>query len=137
MGTFTVPVEVGSPSGGQFIQVEALVDTGSTYTVISRDVLDRLGIESIETVPFELGDNRIVEYEVGEARVRLDGRERTTLVVFGAEGASPLLGATTLQLFNLAADATRERLVTVPALLKQLRREVFDLPARLATMESP
>ncbi len=135
MGTFTVPVEVGSPSGRQFIQVEALVDTSSTYTVLSSDVLGQLGIESIETVSFQLADNRIVEYEVGEARVRLDGRERTTLVVFGNEGASPLLGATTLQLFNLAADATRERLVTVPALLKHLRREVFDLPARLATMD--
>ena len=136
MGTFTVPIEVGAPSGGPYIQVEALVDTGSTYTVLSRDVLDHLGIESIETVSFQLADNRIVEYEVGEARVRLDGRERTTLVVFGAEGTSPLLGATTLQLFNLAADATRERLLTVPALLKQLRREVKDFPARLATMEA-
>ena len=136
MGTFTVPVEVASPSGGEFIQVEALVDTGSTYTVLSRDVLGHLGIESMETVSFQLADNRIVEYEVGEARVRLDGRERTTLVVFGAEGASPLLGAATLQLFNLAADATRERLVTVSALLKQLKREVNDLPARLATMEA-
>ena len=90
----------------------------------------------METVSFQLADNRIVEYEVGEARVRLDGRQRTTLVVFGAEEASPLLGATTLQLFNLAADATRERLVTVPALLKQLSREVNELPARSATMEA-
>ena len=136
MGTFTVPIEVGAPSGGQFIQVEALVDTGSTFTVLSRDVLGHLGIESIETVSFQLADNRIVEYEVGEASVRLDGRERTTLVVFGAEGASPLLGATTLQLFDLAADATRERLVTVPTLLKQLRRRVKDFPARLAPMEA-
>ena len=131
MGTFTVPVEVGAPSGGHFIQVEALVDTGSTYTVLSRAILEPLGIESMETVSFELADNSIVEDEVGEARVRLDGRERTTLVVFGPEGATPLLGATTLQLFNLAADPTRERLVTVPALLKKLRQEVNDLTARL------
>ena len=94
---------------------------------LSRAVLEPLGIETMETVSFQLADNRIVEYEVGEARVRLDGRERTTLVVFGPEGAAPLLGATTLQLFNLAADATRERLVTVPALLKQLSQEVSDL----------
>ena len=131
LGTFSVTVEVGAPSGGQFIQVEALVYTGSTYTVLSRAVLEPLGIESMETVSFQLADNRIVEYEVGEARVRLDGRERTTLVVFGPEGATPHLGATTLQLFNLAADPTRERLVTVPALLKPLRQEVKDLLARL------
>ena len=121
MGTFTVPIEVGAPSGGEFIQVEALVDTGSTYTVLSKDVLVQLGIKPMESVSFQFADNRIVDNAVGETRVRLDGRERTTLVVFGAEGTSPLFGATTLQLFNVAGDATMERLVTVPALLKKLR----------------
>lgn len=118
MGTFSVPIQVGSPSRRQFIEVEALVDTGATYTVLSTDVLGPLGIEPIETVSFQLADDLIVEYEVGEARVRLDGRERTTLVVFGPTGTAPLLGATTMQLFNLATDPTRERLVSVPALLK-------------------
>lgn len=33
MGTLSVPIEVGAPSGGQFVQVDALVDTGATYTV--------------------------------------------------------------------------------------------------------
>ena len=118
MGTFSVTVEIGAPAGGEFTRVDALVDTGATYTVLPRDELVRLGIQAVETVSFELADDRIVEYEVGEARVRLDGRERTTLVVFGPEGAGPLLGATTLQLFNLAVNPTRERLVSVPALLK-------------------
>lgn len=81
-------------------------------------MLSPLGIDPRETVSFQLADDRIVEYEVGEARVRLDGRERTTLVVFGPDGTSPLLGATTLQLFNLAVDSTREQLISVPALLK-------------------
>ena len=75
----------------------------------------------MDRVSFELADDRIVEYDVGEARVRLDDRERTVLVVFGPQGATPLWGATTLQFVNLAADPTRERLVPVPALLKQLR----------------
>ena len=118
MGTFSVTVGMGASRGGEFSQVEALVDKGATYTVLPRDVLDNLGIQAIETVSFELADDRIVEYEVGEARVRLDGRERTTLVVFGPEGTGPLLGATTLRLFNLAVDPAQERLVPVPALLK-------------------
>tara|TARA_B100000315_G_scaffold234502_1_gene248544 strand:- start:974 stop:1387 length:414 start_codon:yes stop_codon:yes gene_type:complete len=136
MGTFSVAVEIGATSGGGFVQVEALVDAGATYTVLSRDVLVRPNIQAIETVSFELADDRIVEYEVGEARVRLDGRERTTVVVFGPEGAGPLLGATTLQLFNLAVDPTRERLVPVPALLKQLRQDVKGLTVRLEAIES-
>ena len=118
MGTFSVAVEIGTPSAGEFTSFQALVDTGATYTVLPKEALDRLGIQAIETVSFELADDRIVEYQVGEARIRLDGRERTTLVVFGPEGSAPLLGATTLQLFNLAVDSTRERLFPVPALLK-------------------
>lgn len=59
MGTFSVSMEVGAPSGGEFVQVEALVDTGATYSVLSRDVLGPLGIEAIETISFESADDRI------------------------------------------------------------------------------
>jgi len=65
----------------------------------------------------------MVEYGVGEARIRLDGRERTTLVIFGPDDAEPLLGATTLQLFNMAVDTVSDRLYSVPGLLKGLIAE--------------
>ena len=95
-----------------------MVDTGSSYTFIPRDLLRKLGVLPIDTRSFLLADENVVQYEVGEARVRLEGRELTTLVVFGPEGAQPLLEATTPQLFNLAVDPVNERLVPVPAFLK-------------------
>ena len=58
------------------------------------------------------------EYEVGEARVRLGDRERTVLVVVGESGVGPLLGATTLELFNVAVDPVGRRLIRVPGLMK-------------------
>lgn len=118
MGTFTVPIQVGDLRGHQFLQFEALVDTGATHTMLPRDILRSLAIEVIDRVSFQLADERVVDYEVGEARIRLDGRERTTLVVFGPEGAKPLLGATTLELFNMGVDPIKRRLVLVPGLLK-------------------
>jgi len=118
MGTFAVPIQVGSPGVRRFVQVEALVDTGATHTLLPRDLLRSLGIDAIERVSFHLADERLVEYDVGEARIRLDGRERTTLVVFGPEGSAALLGATSLELFNMAVDPVRRRLVPVPGLLK-------------------
>ena len=118
MGTFTVPLQVRSPAGQASVEVEALVDTGATHTLLPRNMLIELGVEPVESVAFQLADERTVEYEVGEARLRLDGRERTTLVVLGPDGATPLLGATTLELFNLAVDPLRRRLVAVPGLLK-------------------
>ena len=118
MGTFNVSIEIGSPSGGSFRSVDALVDTGASHTMLPRDLLTALGVVVIEQVTFRLADERTVEYDVGEARIRLDGRERTTLVIFGPADAEPLLGATTLQLFNMAVDTIGERLFSVPGLLK-------------------
>ena len=119
MGTFTVDVQVFGPRGPGVVVVQALVDTGATHTLLPSNLLVDLGIDPTERVPFQLADERTVEYEVGEARIRLDGRERTTIVVFGPDDAMPLLGATTLELFNMAVDPMRRSLVPVPGLLKR------------------
>jgi len=42
MGTFTVPLQVGDLAGQQFIDVEALVDTGATYTSIPESTFPSL-----------------------------------------------------------------------------------------------
>ena len=118
MGTFNLAIQVGGPSGGEFRPVDALVDTGASQTMLPTNLLTTLGVVVVEQVAFNLADERTVEYDVGEARIRLDGRERTTLVVFGPDDAEPLLGATTLQLFNMAVDTVGERLFSVPGLLK-------------------
>ena len=97
------------------------MDTSATHSLVPRNLLTELGVELIERVSFQLADERTVEYEVGEVRVRLDGRERTTVAVFGPEAASPRLGATTLELSNMAVDPMRRRLVPVPGLLEAAR----------------
>lgn len=118
MSTFSVPLQVGDLAGQQFIEDTALVDTGSTYSVFPADVLTKLGVEPVGRRPFQLADDSIVEYEVGEARIGLDGDERTIPVVFGPGGVTPLLGATALEIFLLAVDPVRRRLVPVPGLLR-------------------
>ena len=118
MGTFTVPVQVGDSNGRAFVDIQALVDTGSTYTSIPASILSGLGVEVIERHPFELADESIVEYGIGQATIRLDGRERTVVAVFMPEGTSPLLGATTLEMFGLGVDPVGMRLAPVPMLLK-------------------
>ena len=119
MGTFSVQMSVSGPTG-ESIEVEALVDTGSTYAVLPSDVLDRLGVGRLERRPFKLADDSIREYDVGEAIAHLDGRQRTMLVVFGGDEAKPLLGAVTLGSFGLGVDPVEQRLVPVPGVLKQL-----------------
>jgi clan AA aspartic protease len=117
MGTFRVPIEVGDPEGTRWERVEALVDTGSSYTLLPRSVWLRLGVSGAFRHPFVLADGRQLEDEMAETRVRINGQIRTTLVIFGGEGAEPLLGAYTLEGFGLAPDPVGRRLIPVPGML--------------------
>ena len=116
MGTFSVTIKVGDPSGQHYETVEALVDTGATDTVLPTTLLQRLRVDPIERQRFEVADDRVVEYDIGQTWVRLDGRRRMDLVVFG-ESDHAVLGAFTLEAFGLAVDPVRKRLIRVPGLL--------------------
>ena len=93
------------------------MDTGASYTWVPAQTLRILGIVPGFRFPFVLADGRRFERYVAETRVRLNGQERTTLVVFGDEGTQPLLGAYTLEGFGLAPDPLNRRLIPVPGLL--------------------
>jgi clan AA aspartic protease len=114
MGTFRVRIEVGDPARERFEPVEALVDTGATYTVLPRPLLHELGVVPHTRAPFVVADGREVELELGRAWIRVDGRQEFSLVAFGDEA---LLGAVTLEELRLAPDPVSKRLVPVPALL--------------------
>ncbi len=117
MGVFTVPIRVENLADGRFADLEATVDTAATYTFVGEDILDRLGVERAAQRTFELGDNRVVDYPIGYARLRVNGDQVIALVVFGPEDSEPLLGATTLELLSLGADPVNGRLVQVRASL--------------------
>ena len=117
MGIFYVTIEIGDPAGQRFESVDALVDTGATYSVIPAAMLRSLAIGSIERGSFELADGTFREFELGETRVRVHGTEVNTVVVVGDENTEPLLGAYTLERLRLAVDPVRQRLISVPARL--------------------
>ena len=123
MGTFRVRIAVGNPDGQQYEPVEALVDTGATYTTLPGSLLRRLGVPSDRRVEFELAAGNIIEQEVGQTWIRIDGATAIVPVVFADEGSEPLLGAVTLEIFLLNVDLVRQRLVPVRGLLKAARRE--------------
>ena len=129
MGTFSVAVQVGNLEGPVFIDLEALVDTGATYTVLPEDLLGQLAIKPVGQRSFELADDRVQQYSIGYARLRLNGTETITQVVFGANRSSSLLGAVTLEQLGLAVDPVHQRLIQVNALLGPVRRHaVVYLP---------
>jgi len=117
VGTFNIALQIGDPSGERWEWIEALVDTGATYTMVPRSVLRGLGVEPTLRFPFVLADGTRIERDVAETRVRLDGGERTTLVIFGEDRSGPILGAYTLEAFLLAVDPANQRLISMPGLL--------------------
>ena len=117
MGTFSVAIEVARPYGDEFVPVEALVDTGATYSVFAGQLLEGLGVTSTENSTFELADGRVVELPMGYAAIRVSEKQIIAPVVFGPAGTGPLLGATALEIARLAIDPVRQTLVPVNALL--------------------
>ncbi|MSQ12919.1 MAG: hypothetical protein EXR47_02025 [Dehalococcoidia bacterium] len=124
MGVFRHPIEVGDPAGRRFETVDAVVDTGASFTVVPGAVLRRLGIVPQRTVSFRLANGTVMEREVGETVVRIGGNRATRMVVFGGESDPALLGADTLEGLLLGVDPVAKRLVPAEAylLFDQVRR---------------
>ena len=118
MGTFSVAIEIGDLAGERFEEVDALVDTGATTTVIPGSALRRLGIAPTKRETFEYAGGERAELDMAEARARVAGRETTTWVIFGKEGTAALLGAYTLEGVFLGVDPYGQKLIPVQGLLK-------------------
>ena len=125
MGMFTVPVEISNPWGGVAASIEPVVDTGAGFSVMPASLLESLGLEPVEQDEFMLANGEIRVYSVGEARFKINGRERTTPVVFGDDDVF-LLGAVTLQSFGLVADTNEHRLVPARLLLVGMQLGIIE-----------
>ncbi len=117
MGTFHVEIEVVAVGGGETERHLVLVDTGASYLSLPRAILTRLGYRPLDTqrVIFATGQSAV--WPVTEAKVRLEGRERTVIAFLAADAAPKLVGAQTLESFGLGVDPLRRRLVPVDAYL--------------------
>ena len=116
MGCFNQALEISGVDGRSYEVVEALVDTGASYTSIPAPILTRLGIRPAAKKTFNLADGRRRELDIGYALLRIRGREVRAIVVFGADGAQPLLGAYTLEALGLGVDVANGRLIETPYL---------------------
>ena len=116
MGTFTVQATVGNLDSAEQEQVEALVDTGSTFSAMPASLLRRLGIAPTLTRRLRLANGQIEEYQAGTAFFTVNGRDGVAMVVFGPEDVY-LLGATTLESLLFVVDPVNKRLIPEVGLL--------------------
>ena len=110
MGIFNVPVRVSDQFRERYVDLEAMVDTGSTYSVFPRSLLAQLGLTPHRSETFELADKRTIEYQVGEAWLGLGGKESTVPVIFAPDESDSLIGATTLEILLLGVDPVAQNL---------------------------
>jgi len=116
-----VDVEVLKAQGGPSRRIRLLVDTGASFSVIPRDILEGLGITPEVVEPFELADGRVIERPVGPAVVRYAGKAAGTQVAFGEPGDSPVLGVLALEGLGLQLDPRTGRLEKTRRLLVAAR----------------
>lgn len=125
LGTFETKIAVGRDQAGPFRKVTALVDTGSTYSMLPSALLRELGVEPSIEREFTLADGSKQRMGLAEVLFRIDPDdvengyggvdEATSRVVFGPPDRF-LLGAGTLQMFGLIADTTHHKLIPAPEL---------------------
>lgn len=118
MGEFTWPVGVWSADGERLETVDALVDTGASYSLFPRSMLERLGIAKRFVLPFEQADGSVIDRDVGQAVLVINDTESSMRVIFGDDDAESLIGSNALQEFLLLVDSVAEELVPRTGRLK-------------------
>lgn len=115
MGLFRTTIEIQNWElrGPRRALPDTLVDTGSEYTWIPRQVLEELEVVPQRQQGFIVADGRRIDRDIGYALVRAGGAEAPDLMVFAEPGDMVLLGAHSLEGLNLKVDPVRK--VLVPA----------------------
>lgn len=119
MGTFSVQIEIGDANREQWVAMDALVDTGASITSAPGSVLRDLGVEPEFRQIFQFAQGETRQMNIGYARVRFEGKEVITQVLFNDEGTPPLLGAMALEGAYLGVDPVAKRLIPVRGLMMQ------------------
>jgi predicted aspartyl protease len=113
MGIFrtTIGVESQARRGDVRYLPETLVDTGSEFSWIPRDVLKSLDVKVERSQGFRLADGRRVDRDMGFVIVQAADRTTSDDVVFAEVGDFVLLGVRSLEGLNLRVDVVRKQLI--------------------------
>jgi predicted aspartyl protease len=113
MGIFRTDVDIAAlnaPDERRTLH-DVMVDTGSEYNCVPREILIDLGVSPVRVDRFKTADGRVLEREVGFALLYAAGRSAAAAVVFAGEKDLILLGAHGLEGLNLRVDLGRKELV--------------------------
>lgn len=98
-------------------EVELLVDSGSTYSWIQGELLERLGINPDGERNFKTIENEIIRRPVGMGIIECMDRKAPTVFVFAEEGDAKVFGVHALEGLGLELDPVTKQLREVEAIL--------------------
>jgi predicted aspartyl protease len=111
MGITFVDIQVANPANPKKREkVELLVDSGAVYSVVSAQVLRRLGIKPAGTEEFFLANGEKIVRKRGDAFFFFEGKRGASPVIFGEKGDGSLLGVVTLEALGKIFDPVRREL---------------------------
>jgi clan AA aspartic protease len=116
VGHVLVRARVGDESGSKSAEVEALVDTGATPTVIPRRLAEELGLRVTGRTEVETAAGRIM-LERTRVRLELEGREEIVPALISDVIDKVSIGVTALEVLGLQVDPLTGRLKEWTALL--------------------
>ncbi|MCE2403883.1 MAG: clan AA aspartic protease [Dehalococcoidia bacterium] len=116
MGATRVTVAIRNPAEPERVwQGLFLVDTGATDCLVPRQHLESIGLVPEGQRRYGLADGREVRLDIAVARIEFMGEFVGATVVFGEEGAEPLLGVTALESMGIEVDPLNQTLKRLPA----------------------
>ena len=112
MGQTLVTLTIHGPLGST--EVEALADTGSTFTKVPRSAIDEIGAEASYESAIVLGDGRTVTRALALAEIEIEHVRRPVLVSITGEDGQPLVGYTTLGTLGFKVNPVTHSLEPAP-----------------------
>jgi len=119
MGRFGAKFRIWNPNAPETVEeIEAVVDTGTAFSWIHRERLDRLGAQRLRRLEFRATDGSIIERDTAVVWVGSHGRKVPDIVVVAESNDKELIGMYTIQGLGLAYDPVQKKLIPgeIPAL---------------------
>lgn len=81
MGLIKISAKISK--GRKVREVEFIVDSGATYTIVPEKVWQELGLKPLRTMNFSLADGTTIKRKISEIRFKYMGLYGTTPVILG------------------------------------------------------
>jgi clan AA aspartic protease len=115
MGITRITAKVGR--GKKAIDVDFMVDSGATYSLLPKNVWEKLKLPPLSEMKFTLADGTVIKRKISEVWFQYLGIGRTSPVILGESKDDALLGAVTLESMGLMLNPFSRELIPMKMML--------------------